>query len=635
MKRKMVSLLLMIGLLISLFPQITSPAFAEILSGTCGAEGDGSNLTWTFDSESGVLTIEGHGAMEDYRYVDDGWGGGLFPDYVTTPWWHYGVRIVNLPVGLTHIGKYAFCGCTGLTNVTIPGSVTSIGKCAFYGCTNLTNVHISDLAAWCSISFEDYSTSSSPFSSNPMVYAHYLCLNDAPITDLVIPDGVKSIGNSAFRGCTGLTSVSIPDSVTSIGSSAFYNCSGLTSVIIGNGVTSVGSSAFYGCSGLTSVIIGNGVTSVGYEAFSGCTGLKNITVPNSVTSIGNGAFNGISKITVETTSIASSWFKNYASLKELVIGAQVRTIGNNAFSGCSSLSKVTMKEGVSTIGDQAFSGCTHLTSLTIPASVTSLGSNVFENCTYLHELQLDVAEISRAALDCCYAQLSDVTITDPECLIEYDANTLGVPGQTVIHGPENSTAQKYADRFGYQFEIYVPKPQITFGDVSETAYYAEPVAWAVDNGITNGTGEGTFSPNNTCTRAQVVTFLWRAKGCPEPTSTENPFADVSGSAYYYKAVLWAKETGVTAGTSADKFSPGNGCTRAQVVTFLWRAEGEPAPISTSNPFTDVAADKYYTNAVLWAVEKEITKGTAADQFSPNATCTRGQIVTFLYRDMEG
>ena len=159
--------------------------------------------------------------------------------------------------------------------------------------------------------------------------------------------------------------------------------------------------------------------------------------------------------------------------------------------------------------------------------------------------------------------------------------------------------------------------------------------WAVahDPQITNGTSATTFSPTNTCTRGQVVTFLWRAMGSPEPTSTENPFADVKETDYFYKAVLWAKETGVTSGTSATTFNPGGGCTRAQVVTFLWRAEGKPAPTSANNPFTDVPAGQYYTDAVLWAVGAGVTTGTGATTFSPDKTCTRGQIVTFLYRDL--
>ena len=168
--------------------------------------------------------------------------------------------------------------------------------------------------------------------------------------------------------------------------------------------------------------------------------------------------------------------------------------------------------------------------------------------------------------------------------------------------------------------------------MKEGAFYYDPVLWAVGHTpqITNGVDPTHFSPDATCTRGQVVTFLWRAKGCPEPTKTDNPFADVKEGAFYYKAVLWAVENGVTNGVDPTHFGPNQGCTRGQVVTFLWRAEGQPKPGSDANPFADVKGGFYY-NAVLWAVEKNITKGTDATHFSPDKTCTRGQIVTFLYR----
>lgn len=168
-----------------------------------------------------------------------------------------------------------------------------------------------------------------------------------------------------------------------------------------------------------------------------------------------------------------------------------------------------------------------------------------------------------------------------------------------------------------------------FLDVKSSEYYYKPVVWAVANGITNGTGNGKFSPNDTCTRGQIVTFLWRSQGMPEPTSTVNPFVDVKASNYFYKAVLWAAEKGITNGVDATHFNPEDKCTRAQAVTFLWRTAGKPAHTG-SNSFSDVTTS-YYTDAVLWAVEKEITNGTGNGKFSPNVPCTRGQIVTFLYR----
>ena len=161
------------------------------------------------------------------------------------------------------------------------------------------------------------------------------------------------------------------------------------------------------------------------------------------------------------------------------------------------------------------------------------------------------------------------------------------------------------------------------------SWFYKPVYWAVETGITNGVSADRFAPNQACTRAQVVTFLWRLAGEPEPTGS-NSFADVSDSAYYAKAVQWAAEQEITKGTSETGFSPNQPCTRAQVVTFLWRYAGKPTA-TVSNPFADVSADAYYAEAVQWAVNQGITNGSSAAAFAPNTVCTRAQVVTFLWR----
>lgn len=176
-------------------------------------------------------------------------------------------------------------------------------------------------------------------------------------------------------------------------------------------------------------------------------------------------------------------------------------------------------------------------------------------------------------------------------------------------------------------------PGTTFTDVPAGAYYEEAVGWAVDKGITMGTSESTFTPDGVCTRAQAVTFLWRAAGSPAAKATSLPFADVKAGSYYDDAVRWAVENGITVGTSATSFSPNATCSRAQIVTFLWRTQKSPAA-GSANPFADVASNAYYADAVLWAVQKDITKGTGATAFSPDANCIRAQIVTFLYRSMK-
>ena len=178
-------------------------------------------------------------------------------------------------------------------------------------------------------------------------------------------------------------------------------------------------------------------------------------------------------------------------------------------------------------------------------------------------------------------------------------------------------------------QVQKPEEKDPYGDVSKDSYYYDAVKWAAETGVTTGVGDGLFAPEWVCTRGQIVTFLWRASGSPAPKATELPFTDVAADAYYAQAVLWAVENGITNGTSETTFSPDQTCTRAHAVAFLYRMSGSPA--AAGSTFSDVAADAYYSAAVAWAVEKGITNGTSGTTFSPDDTCTRGQIVTFLYR----
>ncbi len=219
---------------------------------------------------------------------------------------------VTISNSVTTIGNYAFSRCSSLTTVTIPKSVTTLGNGVFSDCIGLNAVMISDIGAWCAVSFVGT-------SSNPLYYAHNLYLNGELVTELTIPDSVKTIGNNAFCYCTGLTSVTIPDSVTTIGASAFSECSGLTSVTIPDSVTSIGASAFSECSGLTSVTIPDSVTSIGNYAFYNCSSLTSVTIPDSVTSIGNYAF------------------YNCSSLTSVTIFNSITTIGEYTFYHCDSL----------------------------------------------------------------------------------------------------------------------------------------------------------------------------------------------------------------------------------------------------------------------------------------------------------
>lgn len=232
------------------------------------------------------------------------------------------VEYEGVSYSVTGIGRSAFYNCNNLKSITIPNCIKSIGNAAFYECSGLTSVYITDIDAWCKITFSDC-------DSNPLYNAHHLFLNEKEITDLVIPNSVKSIGDYAFYYCIGLKSVIIQGGVTSIGNYAFSWCGGMTSVIIQNGVASIGHDAFYACSGLTSISIPNSIVTIGRYAFSGCINLISANIPGNVTSI-----------------------------------------GNNTFYECRSLTTVTIQDGVKSIGLDAFHGCAKLTSVTVPNSVT-------------------------------------------------------------------------------------------------------------------------------------------------------------------------------------------------------------------------------------------------------------------------
>ena len=274
-----------------------------------------------------------------------------------------GLTSVTIPDGVANIGNSAFNNCNGLKSVTISDSVANIGNSAFYGCTNLTSVDIGDLATWCRISFENS-------FGNPLYYAHNLCINGELVDNVTIPDGVTSIGDYTFYGCTNFTHVTIPSSVTSIGHYAFYGCSNLTHVTIPDGVTSIGSSAFDGIpfyenqpDGL--VVFGK----VAYKVKGNCP--ESVTIPDGVTSIGNNAF------------------YNCSGLTSVTIPGGVKSIGYSAFYGCSGLTSMPILDGVTSIGSDAFSGCTNLMHVTIPGSVTSIEYQAFDHCSNLIDVYIN------------------------------------------------------------------------------------------------------------------------------------------------------------------------------------------------------------------------------------------------------
>ena len=371
------------------FALVASVSAIYAQSGTCG-----KNLTWNLNAETGVLTISGTGAMDNYYYGDYYYGGGG----EVSPWNDFTsvIKTVIINDGVTSIGNYAFVACSSLISVTIGNSVTSIGEYAFHYCSSLTSViipnSVTSIGDW---AFYDCSSLTSVTIGESVTSigngTFYGC---SSLTSVTIGESVTNIGNSAFDGCSSLPSVTIPESVTSIGNDAFAYCSSLTSITIPKSVTSIGNGAFYSCSSLTSVTIGESVTSIGGGTFNGCSALTSITIPNSVTSIGDYAFSNcdsLTSVTINSDAIVNKAYTYNSNISrifgsqvtEYIIGESVTSIGEYAFATCSSLTSVTIPESVTSIGNDAFAYCSSLTSITIPESVTSIGNYAFAYCSSL------------------------------------------------------------------------------------------------------------------------------------------------------------------------------------------------------------------------------------------------------------
>lgn len=544
----------------------------------------------------------------------------------------------TVPSGTVAIAGGAFKDCAKLESLVIPDSVTAIGKSAFENCAALKRITLPK-----SIAMLEALT----FSG---------C---ASLAEITLPDGLKALGEKVFSGCAALKSVKIPAEVTVIPTEAFSGCVSLESITIPKSVSHINEHAFDGCTALKKVDYlgsdtdwsqvtketGNNVLDNAEKSFTrtdhehkytdtvipptcterGCTvhlcacGDKRedsytpplghsyrdgicvrcgILDPNGDTQHKHDFIPSVTKPTCLTegfTTYACSCGKCYTKDYVSAVGHKTQ-LQNAKAAGC-------MTGGYT--GDEVCTFC----------------GKVFKQGSVIFALGHDPQPARVKAPTCNESGYTGDLICMRCGDMTQIGKTVAAAGHKFFGGVCSVCGAKGAEA--------VPE----FDDVKPGAFYFDAVQWAVKNGITNGTGKSTFSPNDVCSRYQIVMFLWRAAGQPEAKAAVS-FADVKPGDIFYEAVQWAVERGITKGTSSTSFSPFAPCTRGQIVTFLYRSAGSPA-ISGACDFSDVSAGSFCHDAVIWASSEGITKGTSAGRFSPNEGCTRAQVVTFLYRASGG
>lgn len=678
------------------------------LSEALGSGSIDGGLSWSL-SRSGVLTISGSGKMPDFSSVAN-----------AAPWDKQKDKIQSAVIesGVQSISGGAFSGCTALEKVSISETVTQIDLNAFGGCTSLA-------------AFEVAAVNKAFSSDGGVLFSADKELLRCPVgkaADYTVPSGTVAIAGGAFKDCAKLESLVIPDSVISIGESAFENCAALKRITLPKNITKLEASCFSGCTALAEIALPDSVKTLGEKVFSGCAALKSVKIPAEVTVIPTEAFSGCS------------------SLESITIPKSVSHINERAFDGCTALKKVdylgsdtdwsrVTKETSNNVLDNAEKSFTRTdyehkyTDTVIPPTCTERGCTVHlcacgDKREDSYTPPLGHSYKGGICVRCGILDPNKDTphkhdfipiVTKPTCLTEgfttyacscgecYTKDyvsavghktqlqnakaagcmTGGYTGDEVCtvcgkvfkqgsvifalgHDPQPARVKApTCTESGYTGDLICMRcgdmTQIgktvaaaghkffggvcsvcgakgaeaapKFDDVKSGAFYFDAVQWAVENGITNGTGKNTFSPNDVCSRYQIVMFLWRAAGQPEAKAAVS-FADVKPGDIFYEAVQWAVERGITKGTSSTSFSPFAPCTRGQIVTFLYRSAGSPKVSGACN-FSDVSSGSFCHDAVIWASTEGITNGTSAGRFSPNEGCTRAQVVTFLYRASGG
>ena len=544
----------------------------------------------------------------------------------------------TVPSGTVAIAGGAFKDCSKLESLVIPDSVTAIGKSAFENCAALKRITL-------------------PKSITKLEALTFS--GCAALAEITLPDGLKALGEKVFSGCAALKSVKIPAEVTVIPTEAFSGCSSLESITIPKSVSHINERAFDGCTALKKVDYlgsdtdwsqvtketGNNVLDNAEKSFTRTDHEHKYTdtvIPPTCTERGctvHLCACGDKREDSYTPPLGHS-YKGGICVRCGILDPNGDTQHEHDF--IPTVTKPTcLTEGFTTYACSCgecytkdyVSAVGHKTQLQNAKTAGCLtgGYTGDEVCTFCGKVFKQGSVIFALGHDPQPARVKAPTCTesgytgDLICMRCGDMTQIGktvaAAGHKFFGGVCSVCGTKGAEA--------VPE----FADVKPGAFYFDAVQWAVKNGITNGTGKNTFSPNDVCSRYQIVMFLWRAAGRPEAKAAVS-FADVKPGDIFYEAVQWAVERGITKGTSSTSFSPFAPCTRGQIVTFLYRSAGSPK-VSGACDFSDVSAGSFCHDAVIWASSEGITKGTSAGRFSPNEGCTRAQVVTFLYRASGG
>lgn len=549
-------------------------------------------------------------------------------------------------LNVTTIESFAFSGCTSITKVTIKNGIKHIGYCAFQNCSGLKSVEL--------------------------------------------PDSIEDIGSNAFSSCGGLSSFRIPPKVTRIEDYTFYYCSNLSSVTIPNGVTYIGDDSFAWCN-LASINLPNSLEEIGIDAFSG-NPIKTIKIPANVKSLDVYAISNID--TLESIQVDAS-NKYYSSKNGILfnksqteiirypvaranlyyeIPAGVTDISPDAFSHANNLMSVTIPESVTFIGSNAFNSeaLNYLYVLGNKAPIATadaIANDYYRKQKIIIAVPIGASGYNEAPWSKCIVKKQG-TVRPASAAFSGTEFTVPTysdePYLKVAVSPSNAVCKEVIYKIGneevYSFsagtfntgdpgnytltaitkdghatakvKLIVKQNTKYFSDMWDIKHpFYKPIYWAAQHGITNGYSDGTFGVNRNCTRGECVMFLWKMMGKPAVKAvSKSPFKDVPQNHAFYKAILWASQNGITKGYSDGTFGINRNCTRGEIMMFIWRAKDKPAPKTVSkSPFKDVSSTNAFYKAILWGSQKGVTKGYSDGTFGINRNCTRGEIVTFLYR----